>query len=829
MGEIYFSDTTNNIRGVMIFNQTNGLAIQVSQQDISRLCDKYFPKRNEDGTPSYFPGQKEAIVKTCTALQNKKAVVIDAPVGSGKSAINYTVGKIIGTTVYITSQKALQTQIDNERFAGTEALKGRCEYNCPPVSRRVGYSASADSREFHSGKNCRDEDHIDPTPSSIRTDKIIKDIVSNSACDLDERRAYLSGLKIEKSEREVKDMICKHYEKYKEGDGKDEYDTFVVKNYGCVMAGETCSCPYKVAKSNLLMAGVRVMNPDNFYYQQLATPEFANDVDIIVFDEAHCLDDAINRVMSQVVPITMMKTLVGLDWSDLVTDSPIKFRDNWSQHFNELSCLHSSARVLDNCRPITVSRFSGGPINASDPNKQQACELFDTAMRALSYTSVLDVIADSAHMLRHEFEEWREFCSKTFVSASCDENGDTVIKPPSWLTDFDANVNKKVFQHLKGSKGEIPEDYVLSVLDRVAVDRSKYFAAVDKLVTTTRSSEKNLPVFVPVKHVGESYYERGLELANGYSCKHETHMELVCVDIGAVLNRFFYGDKKLVFSSGSWIQPDKDMKMLGLSKDDIEVVRVPSTFEPKSRPIYNTAIISFSEKDEAESEYVYKTDRGRRAWISHLNNVVASMWKCRPGVNIVIHSNSFALSTMIAEYADISDNWLFHFSDQRTSVYNRSAQKHAVVIKKDDGVQRLKDEPNTGLVLISPSVKEGVDFKYGAARAQIVVKAPVPYMGDTYIKSAAYGVKELEIEGDRDFITRRCIRDFMQMYGRVMRSPDDGGITFVLDQKMIQAVTDAVRNKNMNTEYIKTGLMADEVKLHGATMLQWKRWPYLSA
>lgn len=810
----------------MIFNAKSGELTPVSTGDISRLCDRFFPKRNAAGEPNYFPGQKEAIIKTCELLQTKRAVVIDAPVGSGKSAINYTVARIVGTTAYITSQKSLQTQIDSERFNNSNALKGRGEYNCHPTSHRVGRLVSADSWEFHNGKNCRNQDDCDPSPGSLRTAGIIDDIVECSHNELEDKRSYLSGFKDAMTKAEVESVIRRYHEKHKNAGGNDEYDAFVVKNFGCVLHGFSCCCPYKVAKSMLMMADMRIMNPDNFYYQQLATPGFADDIDLLVFDEAHCLDDAINRVMSQVVPITVMKTVLGLDWSCLVTESPLRFRQAWRECYSDLKALNASARVVDLCRPVSVSIFNGGPISASDTLKQKACELFYQAMKSARCEHVIDAVGSGAYMTSPAFLEWRRYCSTSFSSITTSADGELISSPPYWLVDFKPDPIKKAFKHFEATmREEVIDDLVLQVMDKLAEDYQSYFQIIDKLVETKRWGDKDLPVFIPVKKTGESDYGRQLKLSDGYQSQAEVSVELVCVDVGAVLNRFFYANKKLVFSSGSWIMPVKDMRILGLNPNEIEVVRVPSTFPAKARPIYHVAPLSFSEKTD-DGEYLYKTDYGLKKWIKALDDVVESIWRFRAGVNIVIHSNSFALSKLIAENAAIDENWLFHFSDQRTSVYNHAVGIPATVVRKEDGVHRLKTEPKSGLVLISPSVKEGVDFKYEAARAQIVVKAPVPYMGDPYIKAMAYGVKELEIEGDRDFITRRCIRDFMQMYGRVMRSPDDGGFTFVLDQKMIGAIAECIRHKGMNTEYIRTGLAAVDTMVSGVKTLKWTYWPY---
>ena len=97
--------------------------------------------------PKARPGQLELIYKAIEAFESgKKFVFIEAPVGSGKSAIGYTIGNYFQTYYYITAQKMLQSQLSKD-FGETGIwtnnnqpmieLKGRNAYPCNYYERKL--------------------------------------------------------------------------------------------------------------------------------------------------------------------------------------------------------------------------------------------------------------------------------------------------------------------------------------------------------------------------------------------------------------------------------------------------------------------------------------------------------------------------------------------------------------------------------------------------------------------------------------------------------------------------------------------------------------------
>ena len=87
--------------------------------------DKNFVK------PAYREGQREAIEFALNAFNSgKKIVIIEAPTGSGKTAIGMTIAKFFDDMYWLTATKQLQDQLVEEYRSMVVELKGRNAYEC---------------------------------------------------------------------------------------------------------------------------------------------------------------------------------------------------------------------------------------------------------------------------------------------------------------------------------------------------------------------------------------------------------------------------------------------------------------------------------------------------------------------------------------------------------------------------------------------------------------------------------------------------------------------------------------------------------------------------
>jgi Rad3-related DNA helicase len=93
----------------------------------------------------------------------------------------------------------------------------------------------------------------------------------------------------------------------------------------------------------------------------------------------------------------------------------------------------------------------------------------------------------------------------------------------------------------------------------------------------------------------------------------------------------------------------------------------------------------------------------------------------------------------------------------------------------DDFTEKLQafydsDKP---LVFISPSVREGVDFKDDLARFQCIIRPPYAPATDPYFKW-------LISNGRWDLYYRQAAVEFGQMLGRPVRHKGDHGVTYLI-------------------------------------------------
>ena len=210
---------------------------------------------------------------------------------------------------------------------------------------------------------------------------------------------------------------------------------------------------------------------------------------------------------------------------------------------------------------------------------------------------------------------------------------------------------------------------------------------------------------------------------------------------------FSKADRVLVMSAtildvGLWA------KNLGLSLDEVGLVQTACDFPPERRPIHleyagNCGSKYFSREanpqDPTQPKFVRK---------------IQQILNRHKGQRGIIHAQSFAMAQVIFQEVD-NKRLIFqeHFHDKETML-----SAHA---------------SNPDSVIVSPGIKEGFDFKGDLARFQILAKVPYPSLGDKVIKERA----------DRDSVYYGWLTALalVQSYGRIVRSKDDWGFTYIVD------------------------------------------------
>jgi ATP-dependent DNA helicase DinG len=102
----------------------------------------------------YRAGQREAIDRAREAFQSgKRFVVIEAPTGSGKSAIAVTLAREAKSAYLLTAQKILQEQYVRE-FPDLAMMKGRANYSCEVAPTHAAAAPCIAGHRFAECESC---------------------------------------------------------------------------------------------------------------------------------------------------------------------------------------------------------------------------------------------------------------------------------------------------------------------------------------------------------------------------------------------------------------------------------------------------------------------------------------------------------------------------------------------------------------------------------------------------------------------------------------------------------------------------------------------------
>lgn len=209
-----------------------------------------------------------------------------------------------------------------------------------------------------------------------------------------------------------------------------------------------------------------------------------------------------------------------------------------------------------------------------------------------------------------------------------------------------------------------------------------------------------------------------------------------------------YGEKRLLMSGTIY---DRNMfcTNLGLDPDKVSFLRIDSEFPAKRRPIYAYSDLmtdnSYSSWNDEKSTFPQMIENIRKI-LSNYSDVRG-----------LIHAPSYTAMHDIALALD-DERIITHRPDDFLSV-----------------LDAFTCDTDNNTVLISPVCQQGVDFKYDIARFQIILRVPYLNTSDDFVdymrktKFQWYNYQSLVIFG--------------QQIGRVMRSEDDWGHTYLLDER----------------------------------------------
>ncbi len=204
-----------------------------------------------------------------------------------------------------------------------------------------------------------------------------------------------------------------------------------------------------------------------------------------------------------------------------------------------------------------------------------------------------------------------------------------------------------------------------------------------------------------------------------------------------------HADRWLLMSA-TIISPAQMAKDLGLADDEWAAVTVPSSFPPHRRPIFldrHVGPVTNRTETEALPKLVREIEQ------------IANFHDER----ILLHTHSYKLTKHLAENLSLLRPILAYYNAR----------------DRDDTLEKWL-ATDDGL-LLAPSFDRGIDLLEDKCRVQVICKAPYPYLGDKQVS------KRLHSEGGQMWYTVNTVRSIVQATGRVMRSEDDWGATYILD------------------------------------------------
>ena len=181
------------------------------------------------------------------------------------------------------------------------------------------------------------------------------------------------------------------------------------------------------------------------------------------------------------------------------------------------------------------------------------------------------------------------------------------------------------------------------------------------------------------------------------------------------------------------IEKYKDDLRLG---DSVELVTMASTFDVSNRPVY---YINHSKIDKIDHKLA-----------SDLDTIISEY-----PVRGIIHTSSFERATALVALSKHSGRM--------------------VIPRGKDEITKAMRSPRKDLIIVSPSLATGYDFKDDLCRFQIILKVPYKPVEDVWMK-AIY-------THNRQFYYNMALTELVQMCGRGVRNENDYCDTYIMDSR----------------------------------------------
>ena len=226
----------------------------------------------------------------------------------------------------------------------------------------------------------------------------------------------------------------------------------------------------------------------------------------------------------------------------------------------------------------------------------------------------------------------------------------------------------------------------------------------------------------------------------------------------------------ILLSSATFFDVETYLADLGLEKYSWKLIDVPSSFDSVNGPIMTASNLYLNRKnfDVTTPQVIKKVDE---------------IIEQHPNERGLVHCFSGTYRSAIMKESQQKERLITHDSFNRTEI-----------------LKNFTSTTEGNKVLVSVNMGEGVDLKDDLARFQIIVKAPFLPIGDPWIA--------LHKERSERWYKAQTIIELMQMAGRVVRSKEDYGVTYIIDRNAWNLLE---QNRNLLPSWFVQRMDAGEI------------------
>ncbi|VVB53378.1 Uncharacterised protein [uncultured archaeon] len=231
-------------------------------------------------------------------------------------------------------------------------------------------------------------------------------------------------------------------------------------------------------------------------------------------------------------------------------------------------------------------------------------------------------------------------------------------------------------------------------------------------------------------------------------------LELKPVTVERFGHHLFELADKIIISSATLLDPELFVGSIGLKYRQWTKIEVPSTFPPENHQVFFAGVgrMNYENIERVRPEAIKMLD------------VILEM---EDGLRGIVHVPGYNHAEYIRTHMtpDMEYRLVFHESRDRMRAYH----------------QWLEDGREDS-VLVAVAMEEGIDLRDDLARFSVLWKAPYADLSDVYVK-----VRKSYRDGNR-WYTDQALTRIIQASGRIIRSEEDWGRTYIIDDSIIELV-----------------------------------------